>query len=342
MTLTRREFVAIAGTACLATAAGAQPAALEKPAITLAVGGKTLIAYLSLTIAERLGLFEKEGLKVEIHDFQGGARALQSLVGGSADVVCGAYEHTILTRAKGQAIKAIALQNFSLGTVIGLSTEKARTYRSPKDLAGLKIGVTSPGSASSIAVALLLARDGLTLDKVSIIGVGTGATAVAAMKSGQIDGISNFDPAILLLERDGVIQPIVDTRTREGLDTLYGGPIAGSAFYTTDDFIRRNPRTTQAFVNAVVKAMQWLQTAPVAEIVAAVPPEYYAGGDRASYATMVELHRKSFSTDGRTDPNWAENTYRALKEHQEVLKHVTVDLSLTFDNSFAGKASAPR
>src|SRR2546427_11195433 len=90
--------------------ARSQTAALEKPTITLAVGGKTLVAFLPLTIAERLGLFEKEGLKVEIHDFQGGARALQSLVGGSADVVCGAYEHTILTRAKGQAIKAIALQ----------------------------------------------------------------------------------------------------------------------------------------------------------------------------------------------------------------------------------------
>jgi NitT/TauT family transport system substrate-binding protein len=342
MILTRRAFVAGVSTACLATAAGAQPAALEKPNITLAVGGKTLVAYLPLTIAERLGLFEKEGLKVAINDFQGGARALQSLVGGSADVVCGAYEHTILTRAKGQPIRAIALQNFSLGTVIGLSKEKGKSYRSPKDLAGLKIGVTSPGSASSIGLALLLARDGLTLDQVSVIGVGTGASVVAAMKSGQIDGISNFDPAILLLERDGLIHTIVDTRTREGLEALYGGPIAGSGFYTTDDFIAKNPRTTQAFVNAVVKAMQWMQTASVDQIVSAVPTEYYAGGDRAIYAKMVELNRGVFTKDGWTDPKWAENTYRALKVHQEVLKNVTVDLGQTFDNSFVEKARAAR
>ena len=43
-----------------------------------------------------------------------------------------------------------------------------------------------------------------------------------------------------------------------------------------------------------------------------------------------------------TDPKWAENTYRALKAHQEVLKNVTVDLSQTFDNSFAEKARAAR
>src|SRR3954468_5543586 len=109
---------------CAATSAQAQTR--EKPNITLAVGGKTLVAFLPLTIAERRGLFESEGLKVEINDFQGGSRALQSLVGGSADVVCGSYEHTIQMRAKGVGIKAIALQNNSLGTVIALSKEKAK------------------------------------------------------------------------------------------------------------------------------------------------------------------------------------------------------------------------
>ncbi len=240
------------------------------------------MAYLPLTIAERLGLFEKEGLKVTINDFAGGSRALQSLVGGSADVVCGAYEHTILMQSKGIGIKTVSLHNNSLGTVIGLTPEKAKSYRSPKDLAGLKIGVTSPGSASSLGVSLLLAKGGLSLDKVSIIGVGTGASAVAAMKSGQIDGMSNFDPAILLLEREKLLVPVVNSRTPKGLDELYGGPMAGSSFYLTDDFIKRNPRTTQAFVNATVKAMHWLAKASVDEIVATVPPEYYAGGDRAS------------------------------------------------------------
>ena len=224
-----RARIVFALVAATLAVAGSQPALaqLEKPNLTLAVGGKTLVAYLPLTIAERLGLFEKEGLKVTINDFAGGSRALQSLVGGSADVVCGSYEHTILMRAKGVNIKAVALHNNSLGTVIGMSKEKAAAYRTPKDLAGMKIGVTSPGSASSLGVALLLAKANLTLDKVAIIGVGTGASAVAAMKSGQIDAMSNFDPAILILERDGLLVPVVDSRTPKGLDELYGGPDGG-------------------------------------------------------------------------------------------------------------------
>jgi NitT/TauT family transport system substrate-binding protein len=67
----------------------------EKKQLTLAVGGKTALYYLPLTICERLGYFKEQGLDVTINDFRGGAQSLQALVGGSVDVVTGAYEHTI-------------------------------------------------------------------------------------------------------------------------------------------------------------------------------------------------------------------------------------------------------
>ena len=110
----------------------------------LAGGGKTLTPT-CLTIAERRGYFQKEGLKVEISDFQGGAKALQALVGGSADIVCGAYEHTLFMANKGVAIKAIALQANSFGLVVGVGKEKAASYQSLRDLKGMKFGVTAPG-----------------------------------------------------------------------------------------------------------------------------------------------------------------------------------------------------
>ena len=91
-------------------AALAQNTAPEKTQISIAVGGKNLFYYLPLTIAERLGYFKEEGLDVEISDFAGGSKALQALVGGSADVVSGAFEHTIDMQAKGQNIQAFVLQ----------------------------------------------------------------------------------------------------------------------------------------------------------------------------------------------------------------------------------------
>ena len=134
---------------------------LEKPAVQLAVGGKTLIAYLPLTIAERRGYFEKEGLKVEISDFAGGAKALQAVVGGSADILAGPYRPLFMAN-KGVALKAIALQAKSFGLVVGVGREKAASYQSLRDLKGMKIGVTAPGSASAIGLRMLLSKVGLT------------------------------------------------------------------------------------------------------------------------------------------------------------------------------------
>ncbi|MES8287120.1 ABC transporter substrate-binding protein, partial [Cutibacterium acnes] len=80
---------------------------------TIAVGGKNLFYYLPLTIAEQLGYFKAEGLDVTIVDFAGGARALQAVVGGSADVVSGAFEHTVNMQFKGQPMRAFVLQGLA-------------------------------------------------------------------------------------------------------------------------------------------------------------------------------------------------------------------------------------
>jgi NitT/TauT family transport system substrate-binding protein len=310
---------------------------LEKSSLRLAVGGKVLVAYLPLTIAERRGYFTREGLEIEISDFQGGAKALEALVGGSADVVCGAYEHTLYMAAKGISIKAVALQANSFGLVVGIEKSKAAAFHALRDLKGMKIGVTGPGSASAMGLRMLLGKASLTPDDVSIIGVGGGASAVAAVKTGRLDAIANFDPAMSLLQRDGAIRTILDTRAQKDLDYLYGGPFAASAFYVDARFAERYPQTTQAFVNAISAALDWLNKASTDEIVAAVPPEYYAG-DRELYRAMIESNRERVSADGRISPDAAQIAYRNLVMFDDTMKGAKIDIAKTFDNSFVERA----
>src|ERR1700752_1706464 len=130
-------------------AAGAFAQAPEKKKVTIAVGGKNLFYYLPLTVAERKGFFKDEGIEVEIPDFAGGARALQAMVGGSADMVSGAYEHTINMAAKKQPIKAVVLQAKYSSMAIAMSKERAAKYKGPRDLKGWKIGGTGPGSSTN-------------------------------------------------------------------------------------------------------------------------------------------------------------------------------------------------
>lgn len=319
-----------------ATVAFAAPA-LEKPKITIAVGGKSLFYYLPLTLAERLGYFKDEGLEVEIVDFPGGAKALQALVGGSADITSGAFEHTINMHAKGIPITAVVLQARHSSISLGLTKAKAATYKSPKDLKGMKIGVTAPGSSTNMFVSNLLAKEGLPPDSVSIIGVGATAGAVAAMKKGELDGISNLDPVIHSLETGGDIVVIADSRTAQGMKDIYGGAYHASCLYTKSDFVRNNPNTIQAVVNAMVRADQWLAKADPDKIIATVPEEYY-GADKAQYKAALLKNLQGYSPDGAFTMEGAQNVYKVLKAFEPAVKAADVDLSKTFDNRFVEQA----
>src|SRR5450432_4788216 len=181
----RNLIIAACALAAMALPFAAQAQAkLEKTKVGIAVGGKSGFYYLPLTIAERLGYFKDEGLDVEISDFDGGSKALQAVVGGSADVVSGAWENTIDQQPKGLQLQGFALQGRYPMIVVAIAKAKAASYKSPKDLKGMKIGVSAPGSSTNRMVLHLLAKDGLKAEDVSFIGVGTSAGVIAALTSG--------------------------------------------------------------------------------------------------------------------------------------------------------------
>src|SRR4029453_11356 len=206
-TLTRREVLA-AGAAALVFPAIGSAQAPERKKVTIAVGGKNLLYYLPLTIAEQHKFFEAEGLEVTIVDFAGGARALQAVVGGSADVVSGAFEHNINMQAKGQSMRAFVLQGRAPQIVLAASRKQMPNYKWVADLKGKKIGITAPGSSTNIMANFVLAKHGIKPADVSYIGVGASQGAVAALRAGQIDAISNLDPVITILARGNDIRII--------------------------------------------------------------------------------------------------------------------------------------
>src|ERR1043165_7577369 len=271
-----RWIRAVAALAVALFAAHSAAQAPEKKKITIGVGGKSLFYYLPLTVAERKGYFRDEGLEVEIPDFAGGAKALQALVGGSVDMVSGAYEHTINMVAKKQPVKAVVLQAKYSSIVLLMSKERAARYRSAKDLKGLKIGVTAPGSSTNMFVNNLLAKDGLKPSDVSIVGVGTGSGAFAALDKGEIDALSNLDPVVTQLESTGKLVAVADSRTEKGMKEIYGGDYHASVIYVTDEYVRKNPNTVQAVVNAMVRADKWIAKSTPQEIVDLMPAEYKA------------------------------------------------------------------
>lgn len=324
----------------LAFAGAAWGQAPEKKKITIAVGGKNLFYYLPLTVAERNGYFKQEGLEVEIPNFDGGAKALQALVGGSADMVSGAYEHTINMAAKKQPITAVVLQMKYSSIVLVMPKDRAAKYKSPRDLKGLKVGVTAPGSSTNMFVNNLLAKDGLKPTDVSIVGVGAGSGAVAAMEKGEIDALSNLDPVVTQLESSGKFVAVADSRTEKGMKDIYGGDYMASVIYLNSDYLKKYPNTVQAVVNAMVRADKWIAKATPQQIVELMPAEYKAGNP-SLYKEGLLKNMIGFSEDGAMSMKAAENVYKVLVQFEpSVQKAGKIDLGKTFDNSFVQKANA--
>jgi NitT/TauT family transport system substrate-binding protein len=340
----RRDFLTGAGAATLAfgiapLARAQQAGAPEKPNVKLGVGGKPLLYYLPLTIAERRGYFKEQGLEVEINDFGGGARSLQSLVGGSVDVVTGAYEHAVRMQAKGQDIRAVVELGRFPAIVIAARKEKAGQIRSAADFKGAKIGVTAPGSSTALTAQYAMVKAGLKPSDAAFIGVGGGASAVAAMKKGEIDVISHLDPVIAKLEADGDIQILIDTRTEAGTRALFGGSNPAAVLYTKQDFIEKNPNTTQRLVNAFMKSLKWVNAATPEEIAEAVPPEYHLG-DKPLYLKAVANSKEAYSRDGIVSEQGMASVLDMLKTLDPELQNAKVDVAKTFDGRFVKRAAA--
>ncbi|MXQ10723.1 ABC transporter substrate-binding protein [Microvirga makkahensis] len=337
----RRTFLVGTGAAALTAGLSRNAFAQEEPEktkVTLGVGGKPLLYYLPLTIAERRGFFKDEGLEVEINDFGGGAKSLQALIGGSVDVVTGAYEHTIRMQAKGQDIRAVTELGRFPAIVIAVKKDKAEQVKSAADFKGLKIGVTAPGSSTALTTQYAMVKAGLKPTDAAFIGVGSGASAVAAMQKGEIDVISHLDPVISKLESDGDISILIDTRTEAGTRSLFGGSNPAATLYTTKDFIDANPVTTQRLVNAFMKSLKWLQTAKPEDVAETVPPEYHLG-DRPLYLKAVQNSLESYSRDGIIPPDGMKSVMDMLQQLDPEMRDAKVDLSATFDGRFVKKAA---
>lgn len=312
---------------------------VEKPKLTVAVGGKNLLYYLPLTIAEQLGYFKAEGLDVTIVDFAGGSRALQAVVGGSADVVSGAFEHTINMQFKGQRMRAFVLQGAAPQIVLGVNPKTMANYKNLADLKGKKVGVSAPGSSTNVLLNFVLAKAGLKPSDVSVIGVGTGNGAVAAMRAGQIDAISNLDPVITLLQRSGDLKIISDTRLPAESERVFGGPMPAACLYSMQSFVDRNPNTTQALANAIVRADKWIQKAGAADIIKAVP-ESFLMGDRAVYIDAFLAAKAALSPDGMFPEKGPQTAFKALASIDEQLAAAKLDLSAVYTNDFVKRANA--
>ena len=339
----RIAWLALAGALGFAGAdvALAQAPKLEKTHIALSVGGSisqmNKVAYF---VALNRKYFEQEGLTVESTAFASGTAALQNLVGGNADVVEGSFEHTLRMQTKGINLMCIAVFGRYPANVLVVRKSESNKIKTIADLKGKKIGISAPGSSTHNFVAGLMERAGVSYKEASYVSVGTGLSAVAAMRSGgELDAVVNLDPAINALVDNGDAVVLADSRTEEGTKAAFGGPYLADCLYAKIDFVKANPNTAQAIANAIVHAMQWLKTASIDDIIRSLPPEYYQA-DEKLYRKSLEKNLPAFQWDGIVSGVAVKSVWDAISILEPELRAARIDMDRTYDNALIERALA--
>ena len=328
-----RHMLAAAGALALMTGVAA-----AQSKVTIAVGGASCLCYLPTMLAEQLGEYKKAGLAVEIVDFKGGSQSLTAVIGGSADVVSGYFDHCVNLAAKNQALEAFVVYDRYPGFALVVSPKHADTVKSIKDLAGKKVGVSAPGSSTDFFLKFMLSKNGVDPNSVGVIGIGLGGTAVAAMEQGSVEAAIMLDPSVTLLQgRNKDLKILSDTRTQKDTLAVFGGEYPGGALYTKSGWIAAHPTETQALTNAIVATLKWIHSHTPEEIMAKMP-ENLVGPDKTLYLAALKNTIPMYSTTGKMDPKGAQAVLDVFSQSSQVVKDAKIDLSKTYTNKFVDQA----
>lgn len=321
-------------------AVGLAQSARAQTKVTIAVGGGACLCYLPTVLAKQLGEYEKAGLNVELVDLKGGSDALKAVLGGSADVVSGYFDHCVNLAAKKQELQSFVVYDRYPGLVLVVSPKQTGKINSIKDLAGKKVGVSAPGSSTDFFLKYQLKKNGLDPTGTAVIGIGLGATAVAAMQQGQIDAAVMLDPAVTVLQGSHKdLKILSDTRTQKDTLDVFGGEYPGAALYTTTAWIKSHDKEVQALTNAMMNTLKWIHSHSPEEIMAKMP-ENMEGKDKELYLAALKNTIPMYSETGLMDPKGAAAVLAVFSEGSPEVAKANIDVSKTYTNKYVEQYKA--
>jgi NitT/TauT family transport system substrate-binding protein len=197
--------------------------------------------------ADRMKLFEKEGIKAEITFYKGGGPAFEALAAGAADMnINGAYL-VALGRGKGVKAKIVA----TAGTKYAgwhLLVSKNSPIKNVSDLAGKKVGISANGSISDFLALWTVKNKNVSFTRVPL---GAGGM-VPSLAAGNVDAIAIWGPVSLRVLQEGTTRSLVNFG-----DTVEDD--LNAAWIATEEMIRTRPQALQRTLNALFGATHYLR-----------------------------------------------------------------------------------
>jgi NitT/TauT family transport system substrate-binding protein len=342
--LSRKGFLALGAMVALTACGGTSnsgstgSSGVQTTNLKIMVGGLNKQIYLPNMLAKQLGYFDAEKINVTLIDEGSGQGSELEVVAGNVDAGSGAYSHPIELAAQGKNIETICQFGIAPGEAEMVASKKAGSITSAADLKGKNLGVTDIGSGTHTITMALLGKAGLSADQAHYVAVGAGDTFIAAIKNGAIDAGMTTEPTITRLLQTGDAKVLIDLRTPESTRAALGGDYPFIGIFAKNDWVNSHKDVAQRLVNVYVKTLKWMKAHSAAEIAAKMPADYLVPS-KDLYIAALQNQLSIFGTDCKMPAAGPQTVLSVEQKFVSSFKNKSVDLTKTYTNEFADKAS---
>lgn len=218
---------------------------------TVKVASLPLADGAALYVAQKAGLFKKEGLNVEIVPVQKSTDALPAMVKGDVSIIAGAnYVSFLQANEKGAAkISIVAPAATLTSNMMNVLVKPDSPIKSAKDLEGKTVAINILNNIQSLTLDAILKANNVDASKVKYVSVPFPQMATALDK-GQVDAIHTVEPFLSDTEKKLGARVVVDG----GSEPVTGLAISG--FVSTQEWTKKNPKAAAAFQRAIINAQK--------------------------------------------------------------------------------------
>jgi NitT/TauT family transport system substrate-binding protein len=282
----RREMlVGSAGLAGLAMAGRAKAQETVKLAFC-----SQLLCVVPYEFTRASGLFEAEGLSVELVYTRGGNAAMQALVGGAVDYAATSFDVAVQAFANGAKVRRFATTGRLPLFALAVAPAEAGAITDLKGLEGRMVGVSALGNADHTLLLYLLTEAGADPGAVEFAVLGP--NLFEALRRGQVAAGMVQEPALTLIVEDG------GKVLFNAMDIADATRVLGGAYEFMGVAYRAEEREErlaqmQALARALEKGLVAQRTAPIQEIRGSLPTELLVGGDGERFDEIIGRYRAS-------------------------------------------------
>jgi NitT/TauT family transport system substrate-binding protein len=287
---------------------------------------------ITIRLANSLGYLRQEGIEivpVDLEKLAGEDYLMQEpLMKGQIDASYHWFNHAIFGARHGFPIKAVMVFNDAPGMTVMVADRVKGEVRGVADFKGRRVAEGAGYGTKAVITNYLTGKAGLpphSYTPVMLGKEGRQEAVIQGLKDGTVDVMTFQEPVTSALKGTKMVSVLYDLNSKESTAKVLGAAFPAQTLLMSPRYIAAHPDTVQHLVNALVRAMRYINTHSADEIAAQLPADYFAGKDRAA---EVQLIRDTLPTFAKGDYSFSPAAVKLVTE---------INVTSDFDKSVEGQ-----